>query len=422
MSKFTATVALRYLRGSRHGVLSLIGFISISGMALGVAALITVMSVMDGFTHEMRDHVLATSSHINLYRLVGTFTDYPQVMKKIKTCKHLTAASPILQEEVLVSGGNSVSGGLLNGVIPDNIGSVVNIPAVTVQGSFSSIAEKALPKKRDAVDDFLGETMPLPQVAVGIDLAEKMNVSVGDTISLVTSKEDSNGKQMPIRKSFVVGAIFDTGMYDYDSRFIYASLKETQKFTLMENEVSFIAIRIDNPDNSAAVTNDVVNIVGGFPFGAQDWAAMNKTTFRFLNTQKAVMFIIMSFIVLVASFGIVSTLIMLIMKKRREISVLKTLGATHGMIIRIFVTDGLLVGAIGITLGMVAATAIGLFLREIRFPLAKSVYFFNTLPVEFSWFNYLFVASVALLLTLIATLYPAWQASRITPVEGLRYE
>ncbi|MCK5807727.1 ABC transporter permease [bacterium] len=422
MSKFVSMVSLRYLKGSRRGVLSFIGFISISGMALGVAALITVMSVMDGFTHEMREHVLATSAHLNVYRLVGRFSDYEKVEKKLKKLDSVVAVTPIVQEEVLISGGSSVSGGIVNGVDIETLKAVINIPFVVTKGSFQSVTQTVFPKKSDSLDDFLEERAKLHQVVIGVDMAQKLEVSVGDTLSLVTSKEDENGTTIPINQKFIVGAIFDTGMYDYDSRFVYMDLKAAQKFANMEGEISYLAVDITEPDSADRNASELVDAIGGFPFGAQDWAAMNKTTFRFLNTQKAVMFIILAFIVLVASFGIVSTLIMLIMKKRREISILKTMGATHSMILRIFVFDGLLIGSIGIGLGMAIATAAGLFLREIHFPLAKSVYFFQTLPVEFSVANYVGVGVVSLLLVLIATLYPAWQASRITPVEGLRYD
>jgi lipoprotein-releasing system permease protein len=391
-------------------------------MALGVAALITVMSVMDGFSHEMREHVLATSAHLNIYRLVGRFSDYERIETKLKKLGSVAAVTPIVQEEVLISGGSSVSGGMVNGVDFKTLGTVINIPHVVTKGSFANIANMVTPKKSDTLDDFLGETVKLHQLVIGVDLAQKLEVSIGDTLSLVTSREDANGKTIPLNQKFAVGAIFDTGMYDYDSRFVYMDLKVAQKFAGMEDEISYLAVDITNPDDAERNASDIVDEIGGFPYGAQDWAAMNKTTFRFLNTQKAVMFIILAFIVLVASFGIVSTLIMLIMKKRREISILKTMGATHSMILRIFVFDGLLIGSIGIGLGMIFATVAGLFLRQIHFPLAKSVYFFQTLPVEFSVINYLGVGVVSLLLVLIATLYPAWQASKITPVEGLRYD
>lgn len=422
MNSFIRLVSLRYIKGSRRGVLSFIGFISISGMALGVAALITVMSVMDGFTHEMREHVLSTSAHLNIYRLVGRFSDYERIETKLKADQGVVAVTPIVQEEVLISGGSSVSGGIVNGVDPDSLAKVINIPFVIVKGSFQSIKKTVTPKKKDLLDDFLNETVDLHHIVIGVDMADKLSVSVGETVSLVTSREDENGKPLPINQKFVVGAIFDTGMYDYDSRFIYMELAVAQKFSGMEGEISYLAVDIVDPDHAENRAEEIVELIGAFPYAAQDWAAMNKTTFRFLNTQKAVMFIILAFIVLVASFGIVSTLIMLIMKKRREISILKTMGATHGMILKIFVLDGLLIGSIGIGLGMIIATGAGLFLREIHFPLAKSVYFFHTLPVKFSLLNYLVVGVISLALTLIATLYPAWQASQITPVEGLRYD
>ncbi|HNW81828.1 MAG TPA: ABC transporter permease [bacterium] len=433
MSEFIRFIATRYLiKGRKKGAISLISLISVSGLALGVAALITVLSVMDGFLIQMKKTVLNSTSHANIYKLLGDFDNYDEMSEKISKINGIKGISPVVFNEVLISSGREITGALLNGVDSKTYYKVANIPEMMIKGNFGCLDPEKLCSGRNNkteheknVDDFLGEKdSSIPPVIIGSGIASKLKADIGSVITVVGSKgkKTRTEESAPVSRNFKVAGIFDTGLYDYDSRYLYAGITDVQNFLEIGRNTSFLSIRVENIDQIKDITEMVMNETGGFPYAVQDWEEMHKTTFRFLELQKIVMFVILIFIILVASFGIITTLIMLVISKTREVSVLRALGVKRSTIAGIFMFDGFIIGLAGTVLGALLAVAACLILKQINFPLSKEIYFFSTLPVEMSVFSFLSVSLSSLLISVIATLYPCIKASGITPVEGLRYE
>ena len=274
------------------------------------------------------------------------------------------------------------------------------------------------------MDEFLGEKPRLYPAILGVDLAAKLQVEPGSVISLVTSGSRSRiGEDaVPVSGNLVVAGIFESGMYDYDSRYLYAGLDETQQLLDIGRNVSFVSTKVDKPGNILDFKALMSERVGGFPFAVQDWRDLHKTTFKFFHLQKLIMFIILVFIAIVASFGIITTLIMLVIDKTREVSILRSLGAKKRVIRGIFMLDGFIIGLMGTLLGSILAVTVCLVLKNVEFSISKEVYFFSALPVQMSFLTFAVVIISTLLISVAATLYPSIKASGITPVEGLRHE
>ncbi len=430
MTVFERFISFRYIStAKKNSSLSLISLIAVLGMALGVATLLVVLSVMDGFVEKMQRTILKASGDVNIYKLTGDFTEYKSIVKKVSKIKDVTAVTPIVFREALVSSKGKIHGVLVNGIDLKSASKVFKTKEIVKQGDIRCLDNFKFcglkKQKKDELEDFLGESdsKPIP-VFLGSDLAEMLGVSKGKKITIISStgKKTTSGEFNPLSKTFVVGGIFETGMYDYDSRFIFMNLKESQKLFSMNNSVSFISLRVKNPMQVNFADIKIINTVGGFPYSVQDWIVMNKTTFKFLKIQKTIMFIILIFIVLVAGFGIISSLIMLVITKTHDISVLRSLGASRKSIRRIFVADGMLIGFVGTLLGVVLAIIMCNILKDIHFSLSKDVYFFDTLPVKMSVGSFLYVSLSSLAISFFATLYPSIKASKILPTEGLKYD
>ncbi len=430
MSELSRFIALRYfVKGREKSTLSLISLISVIGLALAVASLITILSVMDGFIIQMKETILKTTSHANVYKVLGSFENYEDISQKINSLPEIKGASPVIFNEVLVSSGKMISGGLMNGVDPKSFGSVSDVPGMIVEGDFICLSEPEkcveIEKEPDPLSDFLGEDPEIiPPVIIGRDMAQKLKVEKGAVITVVSpkSRQKVDGNPVPVSMHFKIVGIFDTGLHDYDSRYIYAALDDIQNFLQFGDSVSFVSIRVENINRLDDTKHAIQKVVGGFPYAIQDWQDMHKTTFRFLQLQKIVMFIILLFIILVASFGIITTLIMLVITKTGEISILRAIGATKGTIIKIFMIDGFIIGVTGTVAGSLLSVIMCIILDNIRFPLSKEIYFFSSLPVEMSFFSFFPVIASSLAITLLSTLYPSIKAAGITPVEGLRYD
>jgi len=431
MTDLVRLIALRYLvQGRKKGTFSFISIVSITGLALGVAALIIVLSVMDGFLVEMRKTVLSSTSHANVYKLTGSFENHEKLAADIKSIDGVKGAQPLVFNEVLVTSGREIAGAILNGVSSKEYSEISNIPNTIKSGSFDGLdpEKKGTDSEKNdhakAVADFLEEDYKIFPVVIGSDMSKKLKVKVDSVITLVSSKGKSSDEEgiVPVSRNFKVVGIFDTGLHDYDSRFIYTDIKAAQSFLNTGDKVSFISVRVNDINELEKIKGNITTVTGGFPYAVQDWEEMHRTTFKFLRLQKIVMFIILGFIILVASFGIITTLIMLVISKKREISVLRSLGVKRSTVSSIFIFDGLIVGMSGTIIGALLAAAGCLFLRTIEFPLSKEVYFFSSLPVEMSVGTFVSVMAASMIISMIATLYPSIKASGITPIEGLRYE
>ena len=375
MSEFVRFIALRYFTQShRKHTLSLISLISVLGLSLGVATLIIVLSVMDGLIAKTEEIVLKSTTHANVYRLIGNFDTYTEIEKKVKSIPGVLGATPVVFREVLLMSEKGLSTAFLNGIEPEGYKTISDLPELVVKGNYECLAKKGKCGyvaehlfRMSEMDDFLGEKPKLFPAVLGIDLAAKLQVSPGDIVSLVTSgsRKTIGEDAVPVSGNLVVAGIFESGMYDYDSRYLYAGLEETQQLLDIGQNVSFVSTKVNEPGKIADFRNMMTERVGGFPFAVQDWRDLHKTTLKFFHLQKLIMFIILVFIAVVASFGIITTLIMLVIDKTREVSILRSIGAKKRVIRGIFMLDGFIIGLLGTLLGSVFAVLICFILKNV---------------------------------------------------------
>lgn len=432
MSEFVRFIALRYFTQShRKHTLSLISLISVLGLSLGVATLIVVLSVMDGLIARTEEVVLRYTTHANVYRMVGNYDTYEKTESILETIPGILGSTPVVFKEVLLMSEKGLATGFLEGIEPEGYKKIADLSQLVTEGDYKCLAlkekcpyvEQSVAKISD-LDDFLEEKPMVMPIILGVDLARKLHVKPGSLVSVITSggRKSAGGDEMPVSGSLVVAGIFESGMYDYDSRYLFAGLDEIQKLLGIGKNVSFVSIKVDNPGKISDFRGVIMERIGGFPFSVQDWRDLHKTTFKFFHLQKLIMFIILVFIAIVASFGIITTLIMLVIDKTREVSILRSIGAKKRVIRGIFMLDGFIIGLFGTFFGSCAAAALCLVLKQVRFPISKEIYFFDTLPVQMSFWTFAAVIASTLLISVAATLYPSIKASGITPVEGLRHE
>ena len=432
MSEFIRFIALRYFTQShRKHTLSLISLISILGLSLGVATLIIVLSVMDGLIAKTEEVVLRYTTHANVYKLIGNYDNYGETQEILKSIPGILGSTPVVFKEVLLMSEKGLATAFLQGIEPEGYKTIADLSQLVTEGDYNCLALKEKcpymvqgAEKIGALDDFLDEKPRIIPVMLGSDLAGKLRVKPGSLVSAVTSgsRKTIGGDAAPVSGNLVVAGIFESGMYDYDSRYLFAGIDAVQELLDIGKNVSFVSIKVDRPGEILDFREIIMERIGGFPYSVQDWRDLHKTTFKFFRLQKLIMFIILVFIAIVASFGIITTLIMLVIDKTREVSVLRSVGAKKRVVTGIFMFDGFIIGLLGTTLGSIMAVVICFALKQVRFPISKEIYFFDTLPVMMSLETFAAVIAVTLLISVVATLYPSIKASGITPVEGLRHE
>ncbi len=423
-------IGLRYLKAKRkRAFISLITLISICGIALGVMALIIVLAVMSGFGDNLRDKILGTYSHIvvNSYGKDG-IKDYPALIEEIKKEPHVLGAAPFIYNQVMLTYNGNVSGVVIRGIDPKQEGTVTDLEKYLKVGKLDSLEFKG---SHSGEIGSQAEKVQPEGIIIGKELSKHLNAALGDKINVVSPI----GKMTPIGitpriKKFRVVGVFDSGMYEYDSSLSFISIKAGQKFFRMGEKVTGIEVKVDNIYLAKEVAKNLKERLG-FPYYTRDWIQMNKNLFSALKMEKIVMFIILTLIILVAAFNIVSTLIMLVMDKSRDIAILKSMGATNWSILKIFSIDGLIIGLLGTVLGVAGGFIVVPHINEIvafterLFSIeifAKEIYYLDKLPAKINYFDTLLIITATVLISFLATLYPAWQASKLDPVEALRYE
>jgi lipoprotein-releasing system permease protein len=408
---FEYFIGRRYLRAKRkQAFISLITILSTTGIAVGVMALIVVIAVMSGFESDLKSRILGGQAHIVLMRHGGEFTEYRKILKDVEKIDGVKSATPVIYTQVMLRASSRVSGAVLRGIDPESAGRVIKtLDKISLHNPKAGMGESA--------------DNNVPGIVLGKELANNLDVSMGDTIYLISPRGMiSPIGHLPAMKRFRLTGFFESGMYDYDGSFAYINIDQAQKILRMGNSVSGIEIRVGNMYKAREIAQKIVSSLG-FPFWAKDWMQMNQNLFAALKLEKTVMFIILILIVLVAAFNIASTLIMMVMEKTRDIAILKAMGATDKSIKKIFVFKGMVIGAIGTILGVILGFLLCTILKHYKIAeLTGDIYYFTTkLPVRLEFFDVFIIVSAALVICFFATIYPARQASKLDPVEAIRY-
>ncbi|HEU6436326.1 MAG TPA: lipoprotein-releasing ABC transporter permease subunit [Nitratidesulfovibrio sp.] len=415
---FELFVALRYLFARRRQTfISVISVTSILGVALGVASLIVVLGVMNGFTTDLRDKILGANAHGIVMSADRTgLADAPQLIDKIRQVEGVRGATPFIYSEVMLSTPHGVKGLVLRGIDPQTAPSVLGILSNMKKGDVADLAPRA-----GADGSFSGP----PGVIIGEELAQRLGVVVGSRVNLLSpaGQKTSAGFAPRIRAFMVVG-VFSTGMFEYDSSLGFVSLDAARDVLgLPEGSISGVELAVTDVYKADAVAERVTRAVGGYPLYTRHWMEMNANLFAALKLEKTAMAVILVLIVLVGSFSIITTLVMLVMEKTRDIAILMSMGATKGMIRRIFMLQGTIIGAIGTGLGYALGLGVALLLQKYQFiELPHGVYSLDHLPVLLQWTDMLAIGASAMVLCFVATIYPARQAASLEPAEALRYE
>ena len=419
---FELFVARLYLTAKgKDTFLSVITLISIGGVTLGVTALVVVISVMNGFEIDLREKILGTTAHITVLH-VGRegITDYPEVAAEVERVEGVEAVAPFVFVEGILSSKHDSIGAVIRGVDMASHREISTIEDKIVEGTM----DFDVAKKSTLEPELGGYVPPDDGIVLGVELARNLGVDLNDTVTLISPQVIWNplAPVPPKMKNFRVVGIFDVGMFEFDSSLAYIDLKTAQEFLAIPRKVNGLEVRVadvfDAPLVSARI-NDAL----GLPYFARDWTVTHEQLWTMLALEKHTMFVILTLIILVAAFNVLSTLIMIVIEKTPEIGILKAMGATNGAVVRIFVLKGLIIGTVGTALGVVAGLGLCRILERYQFvKLPAEVYALRTLPVVVQPLDVLFICVVALAISVAATIYPAWRAARLEPVEAIQHE
>ena len=408
------TIALRYIKSRRvEGFISVSAWFSLIGIVLGVATLIVVMSVMNGFRTELVERILGINGHLIVYKKNGLLIEnYNKIVSQISDTQNVVAVTPYLEGQALAKTKNSISGIIIRGT------KWSDLPA-------KKLLWKSLDKT--AINNFKIKQ----NIILGYRLAQRLNLRVGDYISLISPNvmETAIGV-LPIKQNFMVGGFFDVGMYEYDNNFIFIPWEKAEKFLSIKKIAHGIEIFLDNPKTTQNVYDDLISKLDE-NLTIIDWKKRNSSFMNALDVEKNVMFVILTLIILVATFNIISSMIMLVQTKKSDIALMRTMGASKHFVIRIFMLTGSIIGIIGTIIGAILGTIVSINIETIRNFVSSlfgqelfspQIYFLSTLPSNINFNEVLIVMGLSISLTLIASMFPAWKASKISPAEALRYE
>ena len=412
-SKFEWMVALRYLRARRQeGFISVIAWFSLLGIALGVATLIIVMSVMNGFRQELLTRILGLNGHLSVYGRTAQRADFEPLANRIRTIDGVISVTPMIEGQVMATHRGIAQGGVVRGIRPADLAKR-DIVAGNIQ--------------LGSLKDFKGKNA----IVLGDRLAQKLGVTVGSKVTLISPKGNVTAfGTMPRMKAYTVAATFNIGMFEYDSTFIFMPLEAAQIYFKLPGAVTNLEVFGDNPMTAPAFGRDIAVKLAG-EARVHDWQRANASFFNAIQVERNVMFLILTLIILVAAFNIISSMIMLVKDKGRDIAILRTMGATRGMVMRVFFLAGASVGTIGTLAGFTLGLSFAENIESIRQWIqgltgtelfAAEIYFLSQLPAVVDPMEVVTVVVMGLALSLLATLYPSWRAARLDPAEALRYE
>ena len=409
-------IGLRYLRARRQETfISLITVISVLGVMIGVMTLNVVMAVMTGFEETLRDRLLGINAHIALLKSGDQLSEYEELVQQVVKQEGVVAASPAIYGQVMLTSGSRVSGVVVRGVDPDRVNAVVDLQRYMKQGSIAGLKQQNPVQVQD-------RTIMLPGVIMGERLAAQLGVFVGSPIQVVSPLGSPTAiGVIPKVRRFVITGLLNTGMSEIDSTLVFMGLADAQKFFELGNAVSNIEIRVDDVNQSREIA-DRIQLQLGFPYLTEDWTRLWPNLFSALQLEKTVYFLVLLLMVLIGAFNIISTLVMVVMEKRKDIAILMSMGATRASIRKIFLLKGFIIGIVGTTLGLLLGLVVCTLIAQYRFELPKDVFLISTVPVRIYFSNFMIVTVASFIVCLLASIYPARQAAKLDPVEIIRYE
>ena len=415
--RYELFVGLRYLFARRRETfISLITLISVVGVMIGVMTLNVVMAVMTGFEEVLRDRLLGINAHVTVVKPGDILTDYERLTAAVVQEEGVAAAAPSIFGQVMLSTGRRVSGVVVRGIDPDRMTRVIEIQRYMKEGSL-----EALKNPHSVMLD--GKTTSLPGLILGSRLAGQLGVMMGDPIQVISPLGTPGPLGIiPKIRRFVVVGLFDSGMHEYDSSLVYMNLSDAQRFFDLKAAVTSIEVRVRDVYQAQEVAKKIQQRLG-LPYWAEDWSRLWPNLFSALRLEKTVYFLVLLLMVLIGAFNIVSTLIMVVMEKRRDIAILQSMGATRRGIWRIFMIKGCLIGFVGTVLGVIFGYLVCLLIQRYQFiELPKDVFLISTVPVRIYFINFIVVGVASFLICLLASIYPARKAAQLDPVEIIRYE
>lgn len=470
-------IGFRYLRAKRDSTLKMITWVAIAGVTLGVGALLSVLAITGGFQKAFRDRVLGVNAHVLVLKYGVDFSEYGEVVKRAEARPDVLGAAPFVIQEMMLAKGRRLASVLVKGVDPKRATKVMDIEAQVVEGSLDELtmgtpreapapviapevpatpyegevmtpesataalqALDAIPELPDELNEttLLDSLAPaeagratetLPGMFVGATLAKQLEIEVGDAVRLISPLAsldaglfDADGQPPPRQAHFRVAGIVYAGFQEYDARLVYAPLRAVQTLFEHGDVATGVEIKVQRPDEAARIARELEATLGGTPYHTMDWADLNRNLFTALELQKIMLSLVIATIILVAAFNVIATLIMVVLNKRREIAILKAMGAHRRTLINVFALQGLVVGATGTALGLLIGGGLIAYLAKHPITLDPKVYLIDHLPVLHTPSEYLLTAAITLAICLTATLIPSAWAARLPPVQGLRYE
>jgi lipoprotein-releasing system permease protein len=416
---YSISIALKYLRTKRRrGFISRVTAIAIAGTLVGVATLIIVLSLMNGFENELRSRIVEFNTHVLVFaRTPDAWARIDSTAALVESLPDVVAVSPFVRGEALIYYD------VVPGVRVKTKGAIVKGLDLARERAVSTVVDSMTPPISSFAVRGFDDGKDIPGIVLGADLADELLVSLGEVLTLVTAPaEFRTGSLNPQTREFRVIGTFKTGVYEFDSRFVYIDLKDAEQIFEFESAVHGIGVRIEDIYRADKVDARILDLLNSPSFGANNWIQMNRNLFSYIKVEKILMFLLLTLIILIAAFNLVAMLTMVIMEKRNEIGILRSMGASSRGVMSVFMLQGTFIGAVGTAIGAAAGLVICGILREVKIDLPPDVYFINTLPVLVSWADVTMVCAASLAICFLATIYPSWEACRMPPMDAIRYD